>query len=293
MHINNFKGLITALITPFANNKIDYKSLELILEIQIRAKVKSVVIAGSTGEGSALSLKEYKNLLEFAVKKASGALTIIAGCNALSTTKTIELADIAQSLGVDAIMCVTPAYTKPNQAGVIAHYEEIDKNCSLPMIIYSVPSRTGIDLTDETLIALSAIPKIVAFKDAANDINRPLRLADKVSYNMLAGDDASAVQYMLNGGVGCVSVASNIIPDQLQIMYDLFTNANADEAQELNGKLTTLLEALCIDTNPVPIKHIMAMNMLCLPHVRLPLVEISHDKAQYLSKLYHNKAFIV
>jgi len=280
---SKFRGLLTALVTPFNNNKIDYQALEILIKRQLDAKVDGIVIAGSTGEGSALSRNEYKELLEFAIGHVNNKIPVIAGANDFSTEKSLELVLIAQNVGADAVMCVTPPYSKPNQRGLIAHYQYIHDNSNIPIILYSVPSRCVIDFSDNTLIELSKLERIVAFKDAGTDITRPLRLKERgIKLDLLSGDDITAVAFNMHGGVGCISVASNIHPEICKKIQDACKDRLYENAEKINKDLVDLYDLLFIESNPAPTKYLLHKLKLCSEELRLPLCALHSDNKKML-----------
>jgi 4-hydroxy-tetrahydrodipicolinate synthase len=289
-----FKGLYTALVTPFKNNSIDFGALERLIERQIDAKVDGIVIAGSTGELATLDDAEYKNLLEQAIKIAKGRTQIIAGVGFNSTHKTIHAAKIAESFGYDAIMAVTPYYNKPTQEGLFKHYTELHKNTKLPIIVYSVPGRCGVDISDQLIFRLAELERVVAYKDASNDIERPLRITAKLQdrISLLNGDDSVALAYNANGGVGCISVASNIIPKISKEIQDLTLASKFKEALAVHIKYMDFYKALFIETNPVPAKYALSLMGLCSEEVRLPLCELSNNNKEIVKSTLQNLGLI-
>ena len=217
-----FKGLITAIVTPFEGDEIDFASLEKILEYQIANQVRAIVVAGSTGEGTSLNIEEYKSLLKAAVEFTQKRISVIAGCCSTDTRIAIEMAQAAEQIGVEGLLCTVPPYTKPSQEGLYAHFKLIHDTVNLPIMLYSVPSRTAVDLTDDTIIKLSKLPRILALKDADRDLERPLRLRSRLkdNFNLLSGNDEIVLSYNAQGGVGCVSVASNIAPRLCKELQD-------------------------------------------------------------------------
>jgi len=271
-----FKGLYTAQITPFKNEHIDVPVFESLLHRQIEAKVDGVVIAGSTGEVSTLELDEYKNLLKIGAKVLKGKSQFVAGVSANTPPKAIKLAKIAEDLGADAIMCVMPYYNKAPQRGLIKYFEAIHEATNIPMMLYSVPSRTGVDFVDETIIELSKFDRILGLKDSATDIERPLRLYNKLpkKFSLLSGEDTNSVAYSAHSGVGLVSVVSNIAPKLCKKLQDLLAAGNYPEALELQSKLMKLYKAIFVETNPIPIKFAASYMKLCNAEVRSPLAEM-------------------
>jgi 4-hydroxy-tetrahydrodipicolinate synthase len=276
----DFRGIHTALITPFKNGGIDYKALEKILDQQIAAKVKSIVPSGSTGEGYLISAQEREELFAFCKEYTKGAVKIVASVGTNNTKESIINAQIAEKIGVDALMIVAPYYNKPPQEGIYNHFKEIHDAISLPIMVYNIPGRSIIDISDETLAKLAKLERVVALKDATGNLSRPLTLRNIHNSNlvMLGGDDITSLAFYANGGMGVVSVISNILPAQFVAIYDAWFSGNVAQAQKMHDKLIPLLVALNIETNPIAIKYAASLFNLCSDEVRLPLVTMSSDK---------------
>jgi 4-hydroxy-tetrahydrodipicolinate synthase len=275
MHEHIFDKVMTAIVTPFSKSKIDFASLEKLINHQINAGIKTIIVAGSTGEVTSLDNHEYHDLLSASVKQ-NKSLNVIAGCNSSSTDKAINIAKQAQKLGVRALMITMPSYNKPTQEGIYRHFKSIHDATELPIMLYSVPSRTGVDFTDETIIRLSELERIVAFKDAGADIERPLRITaaigDKIQ--LFCGDDSIALGFNAHGGCGVVSVASNLIPKEILDVQNSWFNNDFNKALLLQTKLLPLYNALFIETNPIAVKHALSVLGLCSNEIRLPLCEL-------------------
>ncbi|MDX1917052.1 MAG: 4-hydroxy-tetrahydrodipicolinate synthase [Rickettsiaceae bacterium] len=276
-----FKGLYTALITPFNEGEIDYTALAKIISIQAESGVSGIVIAGSTGEGTTLSDDEYGMLINNARKYVPSNIQLIVGVAANLPKDATEKAKIAEAMGADGLMCVTPYYNKPPQRGLLNYYESIHSNTNIPIIVYVVPSRTGVELEDETIIQLSRFERIKGFKDSGNDIERPLRLISRLSpgFSLLSGEDRTCLAYSAHGGSGCVSVASNVIPTLCTEVQKFLASNNYQSALNLQSKLMAFYNALFTETNPMPIKYAASLLGLCLEDVRAPLVNM-YDEAK-------------
>jgi 4-hydroxy-tetrahydrodipicolinate synthase len=275
----NFKGIYTALVTPFKNHIVDFESFEKLLNIQIQANVDGIVVAGSTGEIHSLTQEEYQEFLDVAINTAKGRIKVVAGVGYNTTDKTIAFAQIAEKRKVDGILAVTPYYNKPTQEGLYRHYRELHNNCNLPIIVYSVPGRTGVDISDDLLCRLTEFDRIVAFKDASGDIEKPLRLTARLGdrISLLCGDDSNAIAYNANGGGGCVSVASNIIPKISKEIQDLTLRGNFKEALAIHIKFVELYKNLFIESNPIIVKYALSLLGICTEELRLPLCEPSES----------------
>lgn len=284
---NIFKGLITAIITPFKNNKLDLEALEKILEYQIKSEVNAVIIAGSTGEGSSLSFEEYKLLLQTSRDIVNKRIPIISGCSTNNTAYAVELAAISAKIGVDGFMISPPSYVKPTQTGIYKHIKSVHDICDLPIMLYLVPSRTGVDFTDETIYKLAELPQIVALKDAGIDLERPLRIKANIKkdFNLLCGNDDLSLAYNAQGGIGCVSVVSNIAPKLCKELQDKWNQAKINEALEIHRKLLPLYKALFIESNPIPVKYAMHYLGFCENEIRLPLIEASNETRRKIEEI--------
>ena len=284
---NIFKGLITAIITPFKNNKLDLESLEKILEHQIKAEVNAVVIAGSTGEGSSLNLEEYKLLLQTSKNIVNKRIPIISGCSSNNTAYAIELAAESTKIGVDGFMISPPSYLKPTQDGIYKHFEAIHEASNLPIMLYSVPGRTGVDFTDEVIFKLAKLPRILALKDAGIDLEKPLRIKAivKKEFNLLCGNDDLSLAFNAQGGVGCVSVASNVAPKLCKELQKKWYNNDVKGALEIHQKLLPLYKALFVESNPILVKYAMHYLGFCTNEIRLPLTEATNTTKKQIEEI--------
>ncbi|MES2214634.1 MAG: 4-hydroxy-tetrahydrodipicolinate synthase [Pseudomonadota bacterium] len=273
-------GLMTALVTPFKNDEIDFTSLQKLLDYQKKGGVKTVVVAGSTGEVPTLSKEEYNELIKHAVEFAGG-LNIVAGCGSSSTKIAVDMATSAEKIGASALMCTVPAYNKPTQEGIWLHFKAVHDATNLPIMLYTIPSRTGTDFTDETILRLAQLPRIVAIKDGGPDIERPLRMSAKLSdFSILAGDDSAATLFYAQGGSGLVSVASNVMPRTMSRLCALLQESRLQEAITLQQKLFPMYKAMFIETNPIPVKYAVSLLGLCEPDLRMPLCALSKDNQE-------------
>lgn len=276
-----------AIITPFKNNKLDLESLEKILEHQIKAEVNAVVIAGSTGEGSSLNLEEYKLLLQTSKNIVNKRIPIISGCSSNNTAYAIELAAESTKIGVDGFMISPPSYLKPTQDGIYKHFEAIHEASNLPIMLYSVPGRTGVDFTDEVIFKLAKLPRILALKDAGIDLEKPLRIKAivKKEFNLLCGNDDLSLAFNAQGGVGCVSVASNVAPKLCKELQKKWYNNDVKGALEIHQKLLPLYKALFVESNPIPVKYAMHYLGFCTNEIRLPLTEATNTTKKQIEEI--------
>lgn len=269
-----FRGAATALITPFSQGRIDFEALGALIERQIKAGVSALVIAGTTGESATLTDPEKMALFAFAAERIGGRVPLIAGVGCADTAHTVTLSRSACAAGADALLCVTPYYNRPSQAGLKAHFEAVADAAEKPVILYSVPGRTGVSIQTETYIALADHANIIGVKEASNDLGAISALIDHCSdrLDVYAGNDDMTVPLLSLGGAGVISVISNVIPaavsDVCRLWFDGKPRLSAAKATKFHG----LSRALFSDTNPVPVKAALAMMGLCREEFRLPLV---------------------
>ena len=256
-----FEGAFTALVTPFKNGKIDYDALEKHIEFQIAQGIDGVLPMGTTGESPTVSFEEHEEFIRRVVKIVNGRVKVLAGTGANSTSEAVWLTKCAEDAGVDAALSVNPYYNKPTQKGLIAHYEQIAKSTKLPIILYNIPGRTGVNFLPESIKELlNRVDNVVAMKEASGDINQMMRLVelcgDKLT--LLSGDDNLLLPLLSIGG-RVISVLSNILPADVRKVITLFNENKLDEAKALFYKLLPLCRAMFLETNPIPVKTAMAM----------------------------------
>jgi len=272
-----FKGVFPALVTPFRDGQIDEDAFVRLVERQIAGGVHGLVPVGTTGETSTLSHDEHRRVVELCVKTTAGRVPVIAGAGSNATAEAIELARHAKTVGADAALVVTPYYNRPSQEGLYAHYAAINEAVQLPVLVYNVPSRTSVDISNETLARLSRLPNIVGIKDATGDMSRVSfqRLMCGEDWVMLSGDDPSALGYMAHGGHGCISVTANVAPEQCAAFFNDIMAGQTQGALEGQDRLIRLHKALFTDASPSPAKFALAHLGLCQEDVRLPIVKAS------------------
>lgn len=271
-----FRGVGTALVTPFSDGKIDYDALERLIEGQIEAKISALIIGGTTGEAATLSDEERYELYAFCKERIGGRCAMVLGTGTNDTEVAIRHTKYAEDLGCDGALLVTPYYNKGTDRGVIEHYKKIAKSTSLPLILYNVPSRTGVNMSRQMLESLSEVENIVGIKEAADSADRLVDIAamgDKL--RLFAGNDSQLFTALSLGGDGVISVVSNLAPKQMMNIYDHFCEGNLSAAREAQISLLPLIHAMFVETNPAPIKYAMARVGLCRSEVRLPLFEVS------------------
>lgn len=268
-----FRGALTALITPFRDGAVDEPAFVALVERQIAAGIHGLVPAGTTGEASTLSHAEHKRVVELCVQTARGRVPVIAGAGSNATSEAIELVAHAKAVGADAVLVVAPYYNRPSQEGIYRHYAAINDAVQIPVITYNVPGRTVVDISNETLERLSKLPNIVGIKDATGDLTRASiqRLTCGPEWVMLSGDDPTALGYVAHGGVGAISVTSNVAPEAMASFFNAALARDWDTALYWQDRLVRLHKALFLDASPSPTKFAMAHLGLCSEEVRLPI----------------------
>ena len=281
-----FKGSIPAVITPFVENKVDYNSLTKVLTHLIDNGSHGLVPCGTTGESPTLSHDEHKKIIEETIRIADKRIPVIAGTGSNNTLEALEYTNHAENSGADAALIVTPYYNKPTQSGLYEHYKTIAEKTNIPIIIYNIPGRSVVDMTIETMIELSKIKNIVGVKDATNDLFRPLLTIKKMQkeFCYLSGEDGTALAFLAQGGHGCISVTANVAPKLCSEMHSAWQEENISKAQEINLKLSSLHNALFIESSPGPVKYAASLLGICNGNTRLPLSEIKDDTKKLVKK---------
>ena len=288
-----FTGVCTALITPFWDGEIDYKALKNLIEFQIKSGIDALLINGTTGESATLSEKEKQELISFAIREVGGRIPIIAGTGSNSTKKAIELSQFASDVGVDAILVVTPYYNKASVEGLIQHYEAIANAVDVPIILYNVPSRTGVNIPLSVYDKLANHKNIVAVKEANPDVSAMAKLCAKCSdrLDIYSGNDDLILPTLSLGGKGVISVLSNILPKDVGDICKFWFEGKTKEATALQLNLLPLINAIFSEVNPIPIKALMAKEGFCQEEYRLPLSQMSKGKKKDLFDAYEKFKF--
>ncbi len=272
-----FKGCGTAIITPFNENGVNFDEFKKLIEFQIANKADSIIVCGTTGESSTMSLEEKKQTIKFAVETVNKRIPVIAGTGGNCTSSVIEFTKYAESIGVDAALIVTPYYNKTTQDGLVAHYSAIAKETNLPIILYSVASRTGVNITPATCKKLSKIENIVAIKEASGNLSQIAEIANLCGddLHIYSGNDDQITPILSVGGIGVISVLSNIAPEYTHNIVHNFEQGNIKEATSLQLKAIPLIKALFSEVNPIPVKAALNMLGYNVGTPRLPLIEMS------------------
>ena len=270
-----FEGCGTAIVTPFTEDGINYDTFKKIIEDQIKGEVDAIIVCGTTGESSTMTNEERKEAIKFTVDTVNKRCKVVAGTGSNNTKEAIEMSKYAESVGVDGVLVVTPYYNKTTQAGLIAHYKSIANSVNIPIIMYSVPSRTGVNINPETCLELSKIENIVAIKEASGNLSQIAKIAAlcREDLTIYSGNDDQTIPIMSLGGKGVISVLSNIMPKYTHEMTHNYLNGNTKRAMEMQLEVIDLINNLFIEVNPTPVKYAMnLMNYNC-GQPRLPLVE--------------------
>lgn len=281
-----FKGSFVALVTPFKNGKVDTARLKWLVDYQIDHGTNGLVPCGSTGESATLSHEEHKHVNEAVIKTARGRVPIIAGAGSNSTDEALELVQHAERAGADAALSVVPYYNKPTPAGLFAHFKTIAKATKIPLILYNIPGRTGVNMPVETVIRLAeACPTIVGIKEASGQMDYTSQLLsgiDAAKFTVLSGDDSLTLPLMALGATGVISVVGNILPRAMSDLVKSWSQGSPERAKRLHLSMFPLMRSLFVETNPIPVKAAMAHLGLCREEMRLPLVPLSADSRKKL-----------
>ena len=284
-----YQGLYTAIVTPFKNGQVDYEAFKALIEAQIAGGVDGIVPMGTTGESPTVSTEEHLEVIRVCIETVAGRCQVIAGTGANCTAEAIELTKAAAALGADGTLQVCPYYNKPNQEGVYQHFKAIAEATDLPIMLYSIPGRSGIEIAVDTVARLAAdCPTIVAIKEAGGSVERVNQLVQALpeGFAVLSGDDGLTVPFISCGAVGLVSVTSNVAPAEMKALVDAALNGDGKKALELQKKYYPLMKGLMsLDVNPVPVKAALALRGNIGWDIRLPLVPLAEEKHGKLADL--------
>ncbi|UCF31974.1 MAG: 4-hydroxy-tetrahydrodipicolinate synthase [bacterium] len=277
-----FQGAFTALVTPFSSGSIDEKSLRDHIEFQVKQGIHGVVPCGTTGEASTLSHDEHVEVVRITVDQVGGRVPVIAGSGSNSTAEALELTRRVKEVGADGSLMITPYYNKPTQEGLYQHFSLIAESVDIPIILYNVPGRTGVNMLAETVGRLSKIPNIVGLKDATGDLVQASYTLQVVpdDFVILSGEDAMVYPLLTLGGKGVISVVSNVAPAEMAKMVSAYLSGNIEDAQKLHYRLLPLSGAMFVETNPIPVKGALSMMGRIKNELRLPLVPLSETGRQ-------------
>ncbi|MFH1339021.1 MAG: 4-hydroxy-tetrahydrodipicolinate synthase [Candidatus Omnitrophota bacterium] len=281
-----FNGSIVAIVTPFKKSKIDEDKLGELVEYQIKNATSGIVPCGTTGESPTLSMKEHERAIEVVIDAAQKRVPVIAGTGSNSTQEAIELSAHAQKAGADGLLLVSPYYNKPTQQGLYLHFKVISESVKIPIILYNIASRTGINIEPQTVCRLAKDCKnIIGIKEASGSLDQmsQIKALCPKDFDLISGDDSLTLPLLAIGGVGVVSVVANIVPADVAQMVRAFEKGDIKKARDLHYKLLPLIKAMFIETNPIPVKTAMGLLGLCEPDLRLPLCAISPQNLEKLS----------
>ena len=289
-----FKGSFTALITPFKDGKFDEASFRSLIDFQLKSGTHGLVPTGTTGESPTLSHEEHIRIVEVCIEQANKKVPVIAGTGSNSTEEAIYLTKHAEKAGADAALVVTPYYNKPSQEGLLQHFTKIANSVDIPIVIYNIPGRSIVDMSNETMSKLFEVKNIVGVKDATGDIPRVYFTRSEVGneYNMLSGDDSTTLAFMTYGGHGAISVTSNIAPKLCSDFHSLCMDKNFYEASLINDKLMPLHRALFLESSPGPVKYAASKLDLCSEEVRLPVTKINNDTKKIIDNALRHASLI-
>lgn len=281
-----FKGSIPALVTPFKKGKPDFDAFQQLIEWHIASGSHGIVPCGTTGETPTISMEEHKSLIVAAVEAAKGKIPVIAGAGSNATDTAVELARFAEKSGADGILVVTPYYNKPGQEGMYQHFKAVNDSISIPVILYNVPGRTGVEVSVETVARLGALRNIAGIKDASVDLSRPLAIRNLLgeSFVQLSGEDATVAAYLAQGGHGCISVTANVAPKLCADLHNYWAKKDWKNFARVRDLLMPLHKNLFIETNPAPAKYCLAALGKCAEDLRLPMIPVSAATRQKLDE---------
>jgi len=280
-------GSMVALITPmYENGDVDFDALEKLVNFHIESGTRAIISVGTTGESATLNHDEHIEVMKKTIEYSNRRIPVIAGTGANSTSEAIELTQAAKDINADACLLVTPYYNKPTQEGLYQHYKKIAESVEIDQILYNVPGRTGVDMSVDTITRLANISNIIGVKDATGDLNIAKSLIEKCpeDFILLSGDDGTAIDFILMGGHGGISVTANVVPEVLSKAYDLAIRGNSDKAKVMDLKISNLHSHLFLESNPIPVKWAMHKMGYCERGIRLPLTLLSFDSQKIIEE---------
>ena len=289
-----FEGCGTAVATPFTEHGVNFEEFGRLLENQIESEVDALIVCGTTGEASTMTKEERKATIKFAIDVVNKRTKVIAGTGSNNTKDAIEMSKYAESVGADGILVVTPYYNKTTQKGLVIHYTEIAKNVSLPIILYSVPSRTGVNILPETCVELSKIENIVAIKEASGNISQIAKIASLCGDNLhiYSGNDDQIIPVLSLGGKGVISVLSNVMPKYTHNMVRAYLDGDVKEACKMQLEVLDLVDSLFSEVNPIPVKYALNLKGYYFGIPRLPLIELSEENKEKMKRAMEKHSLI-
>lgn len=279
-----FEGSIVAMVTPFKDGKVDENKIRELVEFHIKNGTSGIVPCGCTGEAATLTHQEQKKIIKVTVEAVNKRVKVIAGTGSNSTAEALALTSYAKEAGADGALLITPYYNKPTPEGQYRHYEKIAKEVNIPIVLYNVPSRTGISMLPQTVDRLSKINNIVAIKEASGSLDQVSQILSLCDITVLSGDDSLTLPMMAVGAKGVISVVANIVPKDVAAMIDAFNKGDLQEARRIHYKLLPLCKAMFYETNPIPVKTAMKMMGMVTGELRMPLCPPTDETAAILKK---------
>ncbi len=290
-----FEGSMVAIVTPFKNGKLDEKKLKELVRFQIKNGTSAIVPCGTTGESSTLSYEEHERVIEVVIASANKEVFVIAGTGSNNTAEAIMLTKHAKTKGADASLQISPYYNRPTQEGLYRHFKKIAEETNIPLILYNIASRTGVNILPETIERLSRVKNIVGVKEESGSLDQMSRIHSlcEDGFDLISGDDSLTLPILAIGGTGVISVVANIVPRDVKDMVARFKKGDINGARKIHYKLLPLIKAMFIETNPIPVKTAMAlMGMIDEPGLRLPMCEMSESNLVRLKKVLKDYGLI-
>jgi len=287
-----FTGSIVALVTPFKDGEIDYEKIGELVEFHIANSTNAIIPCGTTGESPTLTHREHGEVVGKVIEVANGRIPVIAGTGSNNTSEAVSMTSHAKEVGADGSLLITPYYNKPTQKGIYEHYKAVLKEVDIPIIIYNVPSRTGVSISAETVARLYEFDNIVAIKEATGDLDQASQISNLCDITVLSGDDSLTLPIMSIGGKGVVSVLANILPREVSELTSSFLKGDIENAQRLHNRLFPLCKAMFIETNPIPVKTAMKLLNRLNGEMRLPLCDMSEEHESQLKKALEENGIV-
>jgi 4-hydroxy-tetrahydrodipicolinate synthase len=283
-----FTGSMVAIVTPFKNNglALDEKKLKELVRFQVDSGTSVIVPCGTTGESATLSIEEHERVIDIVIDAAKPKVKVMAGTGSNNTAEAIELTAHAKKAGADAALIITPYYNKPTQEGVYCHFKALSDSVDIPLIAYNIASRTGVNITPDTMKRLSMLKNVIGVKEASGDLNQMSEIRNLCGkdFSLISGDDSLTLPVLSIGGCGVISVVANIIPKDVSDMVKAFMNNDLEKARSIHYKMLPLIKAMFFETNPIPVKTAMGIMGMIEPSLRLPMCEMSDSNREKLKK---------
>ena len=273
------------MVTPFKNGKVDEETFRKLIEFHVENGTDGLVPCGCTGEAATLTMSEQKRLIEITIETVNGRMPVVAGTGSNSTAEALELTSSAKKAGCDGALIITPYYNKPTPEGQYRHYAEIANKTDIPIMLYNVPSRTGISLLPSTVARLSKVDNIVAIKEAAGSVQQVVDILSLCDITVMSGDDSMTLPFMSVGATGVVSVAANVIPGKIHDLVDAYSGGDTEKARQIHYEITDLCRAMFIETNPIPVKTALSMMKMVSEEWRAPLCEMDPENRKKLQSV--------